>query len=132
MAGRNAIQIEGLRELRRALRAYGDEATDGLRAAHKDAAEVVERRADSLAPVRSGTLQGTLRSSGTLTAGRVRLGYARVPYAGPIHFGTPNTRGRPANIRPNPFLYDALDDRRQQVIDVFFDRLEAVKRQQGL
>ena len=42
----------------------------------------------------------------------VRAGFARVPYAGPIHFGW-----RKRNIQPQPFLYEALDKRRNEVFD---------------
>ena len=43
-----------------------------------------------------------------------KVGKKKVPYAGPIHFGW----GR-RNIHPQPFLYEALDKRRDEVLDAF-------------
>lgn len=104
------ITVDGLDDLRKALRQFADGAND-LKATHADAAKLVESTASMLVPRRSGTLAGSIRSSGTQRSGVVRSGGARVPYAGPIHFGW-----RARNIRPNPFLYGALDQRRDDVI----------------
>ena len=41
-----------------------------------------------------------------------------VPYAGVIHFGWPRH-----NIEPQPFLYDALDRRSDEVIKLYEDRI---------
>jgi len=108
-----------------------------IRDAHKNAAEPVLEEALRLVPRRSGKLAGSLRAAGTLSGGRVSAGLARVPYAGPIHFGWPTRpnrskgwRGGP--IRPNPFLYDALDARRQQVLDVYETRVNEWIRRAGL
>ena len=53
-------------------------------------------------------------------------GRKAVPYAGPIHFGWPAR-----NIEPQPFLYDALDDKADEVahlyglgIEVLVDKLD--------
>lgn len=107
------LTVEGAKELRRALRAFDGGVAD-LKAAHARSAQVVEARAVTLVPRLSGTLAGSIRSTGQAAAGVVRSGRASVPYAGPIHFGWPGH-----NIKPQPFLYGALDDRRQQVIDVY-------------
>lgn len=113
-----AITIHGLREIRRNLDDL-DDALGDLKAIHEAAAKLVEDTADPLVPRRSGALAGTLRSSGTKTGARVKAGFKRVPYAGPIHFGWP-ARG----IRPQPFLYDALDRRRSEVVDLYEDRVD--------
>lgn len=120
------VRIEGIKEVRSAIRAISDEmdrngAKAELRVMNLHAAEVVKQKADSLVPRRSGQLAKTVRASGTQKSARVRAGYQRVPYAGPIHFGWP-ARG----IYPQPFLYDALDSRRLQVVEVYergIDRL---------
>lgn len=128
MAGNeHTIRLEGMREFRSALRGMGDDLGD-LKGVHADAAEIVAMRAAVIAPRRSGLLADSLRSSGTQTGGKVRAGSASmVPYAGPIHFGWP-ARG----IRPQPFIYDAMDDRRSQVLDVYEDRVDALARAKGL
>lgn len=112
-----AIQVEGSRQLRREFRQIGDDMSD-LRELHKRLADDVAGTAKTKVPVRSGRLQRSIRGSGTKTAARVRAGNNRksgptaVPYAGPIHFGWGARK-----IRPQPFMYEALDDRRQEVIE---------------
>ena len=56
----------------------------------------------------------------------VLAGRSRVPYAGVIHFGWPAH-----NIEPQPFLYEALEDKREDVatlyglgIEVLIDKLD--------
>ncbi len=97
------LKLEGGRNLRRTLREAGSDLTD-LKAANAQAASIVAGRAQSWAPVVSGRLAATVRSSGTKTAGIVRAGNNRksasgVPYAAPIHWGW-----KARNIRANPFM----------------------------
>ena len=122
------IRLEGSREFRAALRAIGDDLED-LKESHKDAAEIVARRAAVISPQREGLLRDSVDSKGTKTKGYVRAGGARsnVPYAGPIHFGWPKR-----NIRPQPFLYDAMDQRRDEVLGVYSARLDALARLKGV
>lgn len=127
MAVDTKIEIEGLRELNRAFRRLGSDATVDLKGVHLESARVVEKRARQVVPVRSGRLKDTLRSSGTMRGAQVRAGFARVPYAGPIHFGW-----RKRNIRPQPFLYDALDDRRAEVLRTYEDNLNKLIRKHDL
>ncbi len=123
-----AIRVEGGRELRRAFREAGDDMSD-LRELHKRLADDVADTAKTKTPIRSGRLQRSIRGSGTKTAARVRAGNNRksgptsVPYAGPIHFGW-GARG----IRPQPFMYEALDDRRQQVIETYNRQVREIIR----
>lgn len=129
-----AIEIRGLRELQRTLRRFSEDAVDELRDTNAAAAKIVEREADRRVPVRSGKLKSTVRSSGQKTKGVVRVGRKSVPYAGPIHFGwstRPNIKfqaGRPAGgpIGANPFLYDALDDRRAKVLREYERQLRKI------
>lgn len=119
------VKIEGLRHLTKALKAAQGGAkgslTDALKDANKEAAEAVAKTARGEVPVVSGKLRDSIRAAGTLRAGIVRAGKAKVPYAGPIHFGWPSR-----HIIPNPFLYDALDKRKSDVIEIFVDRVEKV------
>ncbi len=123
-----AIRVEGGRELRRKFREAGDDMTD-LKDLHKQLADDVAGTAKTKVPVRSGRLRNSIRGSGTKTAARVRAGNNRksgptsVPYAAPIHFGW-SRRG----IKPQPFLYEALDDRRQEVIDRYNDQIDSIIR----
>lgn len=93
------LEVRGARKLRRTLKRAGRDVTE-LRGVHSGVAGVVAGAASP--PRRSGTLAGTVRAAGTTTAAIVRAGFARVPYAGPIHWGWPAR-----NIAAQPFLSDA-------------------------
>jgi hypothetical protein len=105
---------------------------------HREWAEIVLFLARNRAPVgpgrrghRPGALRRSGRASGTKTAGFVRFGNAQVPYAGPIHFGhRPRSQG--GYTLPQPFLYDAADERFDAVYSRFQRHLESVLRAQGL
>lgn len=112
------IQIEGLKETQRALREMSDDLRDEMKPTHKAAAEVIVEGSKRYVPVRSGRLASSIRAVATRTSGRVRAGSAAVPYAGPIHFGWPARR-----IKPQPFIYDAMDARRQEVYDLYAQRI---------
>ena len=136
------VRVEGAREVRRQLRALQDaidqQAAKGdLKAMNLEAAQIVKREALNLVPVRTGLLKSSIREAAAQRSARVRAGYKRVPYAGPIHFGwasRPNAglgwRGGP--IRPNTFLYDALDRRRGEVADSYERQLQRVIRKYDL
>lgn len=91
---RPLIEVEGAKRLRRTLREAGDDLED-LKAAHAAAAKIAAEAAAALAPRRSGALAASVRSSGQKTAGVIRAGKKRIPYAGVIHWGWPR-RGIPA------------------------------------
>jgi hypothetical protein len=114
-----------------------DKEFDDLKWLHQDLAEIVANRAEALAPVRTGRLKQSIRAAGTKTAGRVRAGFKRVPWTGPVHFGwatrpdaAKGWRGGP--IHPNPFLYDALDERHNQVFETYFEGIKKIQRKAGL
>lgn len=128
---RPQLELVGYRQLKKELRQLGDEAVASLKQTNKEAADLVADTARPDIPVRSGRLKGTLRTTGTMRGGVVRLGRKAVPYAGPIHFGWPNRpnqakgwRGGP--IAPNPFLYEAMDERVQDVMDLYSKYLETL------
>lgn len=105
MAKRAQVQVKGAKELRKQLKAAGDDLAD-LKATHKKIAEIVEFDALQLAPVVTGGLVRSIRASGTQTSAIVRAGGARLPYAGPIHYGWPQR-----NITAQPFLLDAQSEK---------------------
>ena len=114
------VEIEGVTSLARTLRQAGNEgARDFLLAANKEAARAVESAARSLVPRRSGRLADTLRSAGNAKGGVVLAGKAKVPYAGPIHFGW-FRRG----IKPQPFLFQALDRKAVEIEEIYLRRLD--------
>ena len=116
MAQNGAIRVENLRALQIQLgKAAAKDVQKEVRAANKDAADIVRDKAKTLAPVRSGKLAKSVGSSAQRDSARVKAGTPKgVQYAGPIIFGWPAR-----NIRPQPFLFDALDDRREAVREAF-------------
>ena len=118
------IEVEGLKELRAALKATGDDLGD-LKDAGKKAAEIVAVEARTLVPVLSGALLATIRAAGQASGANVKAGMGRtLAYAGPVHFGQPQ-RGIP----PHPFLYDALDHRRDAVVDAYANAVNKLTRE---
>lgn len=126
MAGRQ-VSVEGARELRKALKTVGDEAKAGLKDVNVEVAEIVARAAVTKVPSRSGALRETVRAAGAQTRASVKAGFKKVPYAGVIHFGWPARK-----IAPQPFLYDALDARRDEVVDTYANGMADLLRKNGL
>lgn len=121
MASRDAgIRVEGASRLRRTLRAAGRD-LGNLKAAHAKAAKIAETAAASAAPVLTGSLKGSLRSSGTGTAGIIRAGTKSVPYAAPIHWGWA-ARG----IDPQPFISEGAQASEPVWLRVFEADLEDI------
>jgi len=123
---RPEIKIEGAKQLQRALRQV-EGGTANLKEAHLAGAKIVEREAVGIVPRRSGALADSIRSTGQARQGVVRAGRAKVPYANVIHFGFPRR-----NIAPQPFLYDAVDSRRQEVLDAYGVDVNKVIKANGL
>jgi hypothetical protein len=120
MAGKPAVQVTGAVEFRAAMKRMGADLSD-LTKIHREAAKPVLETSRSIVPRVSGTLAGSLRISATKASAKVLSGSAAVPYAGPIHFGWPAR-----NIRPQPFLYDALDQRADEVVEKYEAHIEAL------
>jgi HK97 gp10 family phage protein len=96
--------VQGAAELRRTLKKLSGDLGE-LKEAHRTVAEKVADRARATAPVRTGRLRDSVRPGATKTKAVVRAGGARVPYAGPIHWGWPKR-----HIDAQPFLKDAADE----------------------
>lgn len=121
------ITIHGGLELRRAFEAAGDDAINDLKTLNKEVAEIVAEEARRLAPFRSGKLKTTIKAFGTKSKARVKLGNKSTPYAAIIQWGNPIR-----NIEPNPFMTDALANKRQEVLDTWEIGLEQLLEENGL
>lgn len=122
-AGKAArVEVTGARELRLALKRMGADLKE-MQRTNKAAAQPVADRARQIVPHLTGTLSASIRPTATQKEGAVLAGSRAVPYAGPIHFGWPSR-----NISPQPFLYNALDDRRDEVLDVYSERVDDLVR----
>lgn len=115
------LQVEGRRQLVATMKAAGV-SLDDLKAAHLAVAQLVDRAAKPHAPVgATGRLAASERPAGTRTAAIVRAGSARVPYAGPIHWGWPNR-----HIVAQPWLYDAAANTQTAWLATYLRAIEAV------
>lgn len=114
------VEVEGLRTLRRSLKAAGVSLGD-LKDAHAAVAQLVITAAAPAAPRRTGALAASVRGSGTQSAAVVRAGRASVPYAGPIHWGWPRR-----HITATPWLYDAAVASQDQWTGVYLSALEKI------
>jgi len=120
------LRVEGLGKTLRALSAAGADAEDMRDLMHKLGLVVVEA-ARPRTPARSGALEGTIRAGRGKTKAVVRAGTARVPYAGVIHYGWPAH-----NIAPHPYLTDALDASRGEVLSDLDDGITQLLRDNHL
>lgn len=122
-SGSPAVQVVGLGNVIRQIKRIEPDLVQELKAANREIAEDVASTGRTLVPRLRGTLGGSIRPGANQRTGLVRAGSKRVPWAGPIHFGW-----RARNISPDPFLYDALDERRDEVEARYLDAIEKVCR----
>ena len=115
-----AFTVEGARQLRRTMKAAGISLQD-LKDAHREAAELVKREAEPNAPRRNGTLAASMRAAGTQSAAIVRVGGARVPYAGPIHWGW-----EARHIAAQPWVAEAAEDTQPSWEQTYLDAVQVV------
>jgi hypothetical protein len=95
------VEIQGLNKFVATVRRAGIDLAE-MKQANARAGAVIVSAANARAPRRSGALAGTIRSARQARKVIVMAGSARVPYAGPIHWGWPAR-----HIAPNPFLSQA-------------------------
>jgi hypothetical protein len=111
-------EIQGLREVQKALNKFSDATRKEMKSTHLKAAEIVVGASKKFVPIKTGALAQSIRAAAVQTGGRVKVGSPSVPYAGPIHFGWPAR-----SIKPQPFIYDALDTRRGDVSRLYAVRI---------
>lgn len=120
-------EIEGLREVQKALNKFSNATRKEMQSTHLKAAEIVVVASKRFVPIKTGALAQSIRPAAVMSGGRVKVGSASVPYAGPIHFGWPARR-----IKPQPFVYDALDTRRGEVSRLYEKRMAILMFKYGL
>jgi hypothetical protein len=113
-AGGVRVRVDGLRKTISRLNKAGADAED-MKGLMHDLGEIVVKGAD-VPHGATGALAGSIRAGRGKTKAVVRAGGAKAPYAGVVHYGWPAR-----NIKPQPFLTDALKSRHEQI----FAALEA-------
>lgn len=138
MASRGRIEVQGVKVITKRLKQMDDGTRKELKSIYIQSANIVFRNAMPRVPVRSGRLRASLRVSASTRSGSVRAGGKRsAPYAGPVHFGWPNRPNLARSwyggpIAPNPFLYSALDARRDEVEFQFARGVRKAAKRAGL
>lgn len=108
--GRGGYKVEGVKELRAALKKSGDNLED-FRSVNTQVSSYVGATAANMAPRRTGMLAASWRPGSAKANASVRFGGGQVAYANPIHWGTgsrPGQRG-PHNIPASRFAVNAID-----------------------
>ena len=122
--------------LQKAMKEAGDDMVAELKAGNKALGEIVAARARQIVPVRSGALQKTISATKAVGGAKITAGTpgltSKVPYAGPIHYGWNNAFGQGVTIEARPFLSDALDDVRDEVVDAYVKMRNDLLKKAGL
>lgn len=135
-----AIRIEGMKELRAALKKVDDSATDIIAVANKKAATFVVTEATYKAKGmgrQASKASGQLSASGTAKAGTVKLANSKaVPYAIGAEFGANHNvprpmrrkgkgyamrgwNGLPVRAKSGRFLWPTIRAKRDEIVDVY-------------
>ncbi|SJM66823.1 HK97 gp10 family phage protein [Agrococcus casei] len=107
------VTVKGLGRLNRALARAGVDAQN-MRDLMHEIGMIAVRDAQGRVPVDSGRLRESIRSGRGKTKAVVRAGGARIPYAGVIHYGTPDNA-----YQPSPFLLTAIQAQRGAILNRF-------------
>nr|BEK66833.1 hypothetical protein KPHV_40600 [Kitasatospora purpeofusca] len=130
------VQVEGLDELKRALRQLKDsDLNRAVREVNKAAGEIVKPEAKRTAPAghrtpksskkyKPGRLAQSIAVVASANSAVIKAGSAsRVPYAGAIHFGFPRR-----HIKANRFLFRAMARSGAEVADTYEREITSVIR----
>jgi len=131
----DAITVEGLRELRSALRKVDGEMHKMMRIAQNDAAQIVVNRAKPKIPVRSGRARNSVRVASTQTAARIRAGSKRVPYYAWLDFGGRVGRNKSVKrpfFKEGRYIFPSYSETKERVESTLIKRLTELCREGGL
>lgn len=130
------VEVEGLAQLNRALRAVDKEAPKELRLSLNAAAELLVTRARPKVPQESGAARRSMVAQSTRTSARVAVGGKKAPYYPWVSFGGEGRiKGRPPKrefIREGRDVYPTLREIRPQIEAQLQESLTAVVRKAGL
>lgn len=124
-----AVRVDGLKELRKSLRAVDKGALREVQEVTKRAAGIVAAEARTLAPRRSGKLQASIRGTTAGNSGVVRspLPYAKVHEYG----GTIRPKGTDIRINRSEFVTRALDRKEDAVLNELARGFDDLTRRHG-
>jgi|WetSurMetagenome_2_1015567.scaffolds.fasta_scaffold07439_4 hypothetical protein len=129
------IEVEGLKEMTRALKAINSELPKGVRTALNSAADVVVQYGKKKMPKRTGLASNTIKAKSTRTLIRVSEGSKKAPYVPWLDFGG-RTGRRKSVVRPfykdGRYLYPALGDKRDEINAALENALTDLVKKSGL
>lgn len=133
-----SVEVEGLKELRAALRQAEGRSPKELAAAGLPAATIAASAASRRVPSITGRTAGSVRPFATATGGGVRAGGAKAAWFGWLDFGgrRPQEKasgglGRPV-IKAGRYIYPAIDAEEVRIVDTYVAAIEKLLRQVGL
>jgi hypothetical protein len=130
------IQVTGLREFQRALKAMDAGLPKQLRLALNEASKEVIDYAAARMPKRTGRAAASLKARSTQKAARVGLGGGKAPYAPWLDFGGEGrVKGRPARrefIKSGRYVYKGLEVKRDKVTEIMSEALTQLAKDAGL
>ena len=135
------VQVDGLRELTKALRQTDKQAPKAVSRAHKKVAGIVVRQAQANARgrprrQRMGHIEKTIKARGSQRRAQIAAGGSRAPdifvqeFGGRVPlFGNQQRKvlARPRN-RSGWFLYPAIRETRDEVMEAYLDELDDALR----
>jgi hypothetical protein len=130
------IEVGGLAQLSRALKAVDSGAPKQLRLGLNDAANLLVDRTKPKIPSLTGAARRSLVARSTRTSARVAVGGKKAPYFPWLDFGGRGRKaGRPAQrpfIREGRYVYPTLREIRPQIEQLLQDSISTVIRNAGL
>lgn len=118
------VVTKGLGKTLRAMEKAGADSQD-MKELMFQLGTLVVRAADP--PVLTGRMAGTIRAGKGKTKAVVRAGGARAPYAPVTHYGWPAR-----NIKPQPFLLQALQSERSDILSQLDQGIDDILRKNDL
>jgi hypothetical protein len=112
-----AVEVEGLKDLNRALRRLDQDAPKALRLALNDAAQLLIDEVKPDIPRRTGKAAASLRVASSRTAVRIRVGGPKAPYYPWLDFGGRTGRNKSVVRRfykEGRYLYPGLRRQREK------------------
>ncbi|WP_062208843.1 hypothetical protein [Demequina oxidasica] len=119
------VEVEGMRKALREMEKLGVDVED-MKDVFSGIATEAARVMEGLAPSKSGALRASIRGNRAKNKAVVRIGKARVPYAGPINYGWPKRNIRPANFtaRTDAVMEEKAEDMLLDGIEGLIKRFE--------
>jgi hypothetical protein len=125
------IDVVGLRDLQRELRALDKTMPRELRKANIEAAEVVAqatRQSFSSRPGVAPKVAASVKALGQQRNASVRIGGPKYPYAMGSNFGSIRFKQFPAVKHPDYSLYTSIRSERKEVLDTYDEALKRLTK----